>query len=294
MIALRVFFVLSSINIGLFFSAAVSADPTVVASLNFEDGVIPNTSRCSFGSQQGGALAISTDPSQNFNKSKGSIKGSYPLATGGMYVWGGCDVKDLNTEEVYIEFYAKLPQPVKQGLKFVKIFGQKSASGTANTTFQLDYTGVASGKGSLYQISFGDGSSEVNDAQNVVNLDGTYPSWVGRSKDVASVKTAKKPFPAFAWGDAWHHFRIHAKFNSGTSKDTEKADGEYSLEIDGTLYAEASKLFNRHYNNLPIQRIAFFDWAQGGTAPFEIWYDDITITTGGFLSKPNPKGVKLQ
>lgn len=283
-----------SIVLGLALSLQAFAAPVVISQLDMEDGKIPADSRCSFGYQSGGNLVVSTDAAHNYQKSKGSLKGSYPVATGGMYVWGGCDITDLNTRDVYIEFYAKMPGPQKQGLKFLKIFGQSDAKGTANTTFGADYTGIASGKGSIYQVSFGDGATSVNDTQNVININGSYPEWIGRSKNTAQVYTARKDWAASKWGDGWHRFRVHVKFNSGSSPETEVPDGEYYLEIDGTVYVDAKKVFNRHYSNKPIRKVSFFDWSQGGTVPFEIWYDDITITTGGFLEKSNPKSVTPQ
>jgi hypothetical protein len=272
-------------------SSFVAAEPVLVASLDFEDGVLPTSGRCGFGAQSGGQVTVSTDTTLNFNKSKGSLRGNYPVASGGIYVWGGCDVKDLNTEEVFVEFYAKMPEPVKQGAKFFKVFGQVG-SGYANTTIQADFSGSAYGRGSLYQISFGDGSSGSNDTANVINLDGTNPSWVGRSQSVASIYTAKKAFTGAEWGDAWHHFRIQVKFNSGTSQATEKPDGAYFLEIDGTVYVDAKNIYNRHYSNLPIQKVSFFDWSQGGSVPFQLWYDNIIVSTGGFMPSLNPKPPK--
>jgi len=235
-----------------------------------------------FGAQAGATIAISKDTSQNYNGGASSIVATYPTATGGVYAWGVYDISDLATRDVYIEFWAKMPK-AKQGLKFLKIFGVAASNGaTANTTFALDYTG--GDNGSLYQISFGDGSSPVNDTQNVINLDGSYPSMIGRSYGKATVSTPQKSaFASSSWGTTWHHFKMHVKFNSGTSAATEVNDGAYYLEIDGKVYADASGLFNRHYSDLPIERVELLGWAQGGTAPFEIWYSNVSITTGGFL-----------
>lgn len=155
----------------------------------------------------------------------------------------------------------------------------------ANTTFGLDYTGVD--LGGAYVISFGDGSSASNDTQNVIFLSGAHPDWVGRSYGSAVINTPQKSAWASShWNnDSWHHFKAHIKFNSGTSPSTEKPDGEYYFEIDGTVYVDAKDLYNRHYSNFPIARIVFFDWVQSNPA-FEVWYDDIKISTGGFISQP--------
>jgi hypothetical protein len=86
---------------------------------------------------------------------------------------------------------------------------------------------------------------------------------------------------------------MHVKYNSGTTAENEVADGEYYVEIDGKVYVNATGLFNRHYSNLPIDRVEFFNWAQNGTQPFEIWLDDIRVTTGGFLQPSAPKPPAL-
>lgn len=266
-----------------FYSSVAASAVTVLSFQDFESPALPSTGNWGFGSQGGGAVSISTDTTQNFNHSAGSIKGSYPAPVGDLYVWGGYDISALNLNDVYIDFWARMPSAKKHGLKFLKIFGQRNGSNYANTTFGLDYTGV--NYGGMYAVSFGDGSSIGNDTANVINFDGTYPSWIGRSYGKATVATPQKAlWSSSNWSDTWHHFKIHVKFNTGTLATNEVADGAYYVEIDGKVYVDATGLFNRNYSNGPIQKISFFDWSQGGTVPFEIWYDDIRITTGGFYS----------
>jgi hypothetical protein len=238
------------------------------------------------GSQNGGSLTISTNTSLNYNNEGGSLVGSYPTSPssgGAVYVWGAYGLSQLKTEDIYVEFWAKMPNS-KQGLKFLKIFGGSSTSGNyANTTFALDYTG--GDPGSMYQVSFGDGSTVGNDTANVINFDGSYPNWIGRSYGKATVQTPQKAsFSSANWGTSWHHFRIHCKFNSGTSATTEVNDGAYYVEIDGKVYVNATGLFNRNYSNLPIDRVELFGWSQNAPSAFQVWYDDVRITTGGFAS----------
>ncbi len=239
-----------------------------------------------FGSGDGGTVTISTDTTKNYAGSAGSIRATYPArdAGGGGYVWGGYDVLPLATRDVYVEFWAKMPTSPKQGLKFLKIFGQRlQPTNYANTTFGLDYTGVDFG--SMYCVSFGDGTGSENDTANIILFDGTSRNLVGRSFGTASIQTPQNTLWASSnWGDTWHHFRIHVKFNSGTSAANEIADGAYYVEIDGDVYVDASNLLNRHYSNGPIESIALFGWTQTNTAPFEIWYDDVRISTGGFIT----------
>lgn len=271
----------------LFFIAwGAQAEVRVLAEQNFESGVVPNSGGWGFGlGDPGGSVTVSKNTAENYNGSLGSLKGNYPVPTGGGYIWGVYDVAALNLSDVYIEFWAKMPN-VKHGIKFLKIFGQRAGSNYSNTTFGLDYTGVD--YGAMYVVSFGDGSSDSNDTQNIISFDGTYPNGVGRSYGKAKVLTPqKKMWSSSNWGKDWHHFRFHVKYNTGTTAANEVADGEYYVEIDGVVYVDAKGIFNRHYSNKPIQTIGFFDWSQTGKYAFDIWYDNIKITTGGFDGK-NP------
>lgn len=177
---------------------------------------------------------------------------------------------------------------VKQGLKFLKIFGQSPVNGNyANTTFALDYTG--GDPGSMYQVSFGDGSTVGNDTGNVINFDGTYPAWIGRSYGKAVLSTPQKAsFGSVKWGTSWHHFQMRVKFNSGTTSANEVNDGAYYVAIDGNVYVNATGLFNRNPSNGPIDRVELFGWSQNGASPFEIWYDNVKISTGGFMNPSTP------
>ncbi len=265
------------------------AEVVVLGQADFESGVLPSTNGWGFGAQQGGQVSISADTSLNHNGSKGSIRGVYPKpGTGGVYIWGGLDIAALNLRDIYIEFYAKMPN-AKYGVKFLKVFGQRvSGAGEhyANTTFLLDYTGVD--YAGMWGFGFGDGTTVGNDAQNVVKFNGENRDWIGRSQGVAIINTPQGKFwPSSAWGSEWHHFRFHLKFNSGTTKENEVPDGAVYVEIDGKVYADVKNIFNRHYLNKPIQNISIFDWSQGGSVPFELWYDDIKITTGGFSQNNN-------
>lgn len=235
-------------------------------------------------------ISISADGSKNNNNSSGSIKGTYPapVGSGGYYIWAGMTPANRNLNDLYIEFWAKMPGN-KHGLKFLKVFGQNDGKGGySNTTFGLDYTGVS--YGGMYCVSYGDGSSTGNDTQNIIMFDKTYATQIGRSASVADVQIPQQKIWAGSnWGTGWHHFKFHVKYNSGTSAATEKADGEYYVEIDGKVYVNAKGLFNRHWSNKPIDRIELFGWSQSGNQAFELWYDDIIVSTGGFAdSTSNP------
>lgn len=232
------------------------------------------------GSQAGGDAVISRDTNKNYLNSLGSLKGSYPAASGGVYAWATYNISYLNTRDIFIDFWAKMPK-AKQGFKFLKIFGGNldgDRSNYANTTFALDYTGKDIG--GLTSVSFGDGTYKSNDTAQVIDLDGGRSEFIGRSYGFASVSTPqKRNWRSSAWGTDWHHFRMRVKFNSGTTAANEVADGAYYLEIDGIVYVNATGIFNRHYSNMPIDRVELFGWAQNGTEAFEIWYDNVSITT---------------
>lgn len=272
------------------------AEVKILLEENFDTGIKPVPG---WGTgNQGGGLVTTTflDEDQvNKDNSEGALKAVYPITSGGgIYGWASFDMRPYNTYEVYVEFHARMPKE-KQGLKFLKIFGG------ANTTFGLDYTGISSGKGTLHQVSFGDGTTVTNDTQNVINFNGANPSWIGRSYGKAVVKTPeKKGFTAADWGDKWHHFKFKVKFNSATKNSdgtyTEINDGEYYVEIDGKVYVEATGILNRHPTNGPITKVALLDWAQNVDKSFEIYYDNLKITTGGFdTTRPSvPLNTKVQ
>lgn len=246
------------------------------------------------GAQAGGSIGVQTTSSPEPTASiVNALVGTYPdPPSGGQYMWADYSVAALGIEDIYIEFWAKMPSQYKGGCKFLKIFGERATIGgaesNANTTILTDYTGVD--YGAVRQIGFGDGTTIRNDTENAINLNGTNPTMIGRSYGKAVVKTPQMSnFPSSAWGTGWHHFRVHIKFNSGTTAQDEIPDGEYYLEIDGNVYVDATGLFNRNPVNGPIDYVEFFGWAQKDPNPFQLWYDDIRISTGGFMSTPLPE-----
>lgn len=243
----------------------------------------------SFSSLMGGSIGVMATTSPTSPTGDGeAIEGSYPIAgVGHQYVIADYDVASVRTEDIYIEFWAKMPG-AKGGCKFVKVFGAIGANhGNANTTISANYTG--GDYGAIDQVSFGDGTTIRNDSQNSINLNGKYPEWIGRSYGTATVSTPQMSnFSSQDWGTAWHHFRIHIKFNSGTTAQNEVADGEYYLEIDGKVYVDATGLYNRNPVNGPIVKVEFFGWAQKNPEAFQLWYSDIRISTGGFVSQTLP------
>lgn len=241
------------------------------------------------GSQNGGSIGVQATTGPD-GAALDALEGSYPVPTGGQYIWADYSVASLNIEDVYVEFWAKMPGP-KEGCKFIKVFGQILGGATpyaADATVATNYAG--GDLGAIDQISFGDGTTRGNDSQNVINLNGAYPQWIGRSYGTAVVTTPQLgAFSSAQWGTGWHHFRVHMKFNSGTTAQNEVPDGEFYLEIDGKAYVDATRLYNRNPADAPIDHVEFFGWAQTQTQPFQLAYDDIRISTGGFMSQALPE-----
>ena len=272
-------------------SAATSDGPvTLLTELKFNSTTL-SAPGWGFGSKRGGVISV--QPTAGPDPSAGTVYalvGSYPPPTGlgGQFIWADYSVAALNTEDLYIDFWAKMPG-VKEGCKFLKIFSTHPAgtNSYADMTFLAQYSG--GDLGAIGQVMFGDGTVLANDAQNVINLNGSYPNWIGRSYGTASVQTPQMhTFSSADWGSGWHHFRIHLKFNSGTTSQNEVPDGEVYLEIDGKVYVNATGLYNRNPANGPIDRVEFFGWAQSESQPFQVWFSDIRISTGGFVTSPIP------
>ena len=257
---------------------------TTLTYINFDDGVL-QPAGWAIGGQNGGTMSVSANTALNYNGSAGSLKGTIPIAQ------NICNYAEYfvppNTEELYFDYWIKMPA-AKRGLKHLKIFGGLSTydggPSYAGTTFSLDYTGANGDYGDMYQVSFGDGSTPANDTQNVINFDGSNPEYIGRSYGTAVVQTPQySRWASSNWGTDWHHFKIQVKFNSGTTALNEVPDGAYYVEIDNVVYVNATGLYNRHFSNPPISRFSFYDYTDTNEA-FELWLDEIRITTGGFLS----------
>ncbi len=161
--------------------------------------------------------------------------------------------------------------------------GGGGGGGYANCTFGLNYNNTDNGM--MSEASFGDGTADQNDTQNVINFDGSNPSYIGRSFGSATVSTPQDAVWASSnWGTAWHRFKLHVKFNSGTASGNEVADGEFFVSIDGVTYVDASGLFNRHHSNPQVYRIELYGYRQNASAAFDLDYKDIFVSTEGFSS----------
>lgn len=307
--ALSIMFFATAIILALFSERTIAA-PVVLWQENFDNVTAFSSTRIfntnqniyNFGSEWAApsSISLSTNTTLNAGNSTKSLRGiiEKPLGPGGGALWGSINIASANTLSVYIEFDAKMPT-AKHGIKFVKIFGASNGGSYANTTFGLDYTGT--NYGGMYQVSYGDGTDVGNDTGNVIHLSGYSPASIGRSYQHGAVVQTPQNTDWFAsnWGTTWHHFRIYLKFNSGTTAQNEVNDGEYYVEIDGLVYVWATGIYNRHYSNIPyINSVDFFGWSQtaddnssfGASNTFELWYDNMVISTDGFVSGPKLLG----
>ena len=271
--------------------ARASGPVTVLTNLTVTSDAIPTLTGWSIG---GAILSVQPTTPPVSGDAPYALEAQYPAVgdSGEGGPWANFDVSSLNTESVYIDFWAKMPD-AKEGFKFCKIFGLRSGTapdgtpyqGEANTTFATDYTGIS--QGGLVMVSFGDGTSLENDTQNVIRLNGQQGA-IGVSAqqsnpiDDAIVLTPQMGyFTGADWGTGWHHFRMHVAFNTSTQG---QANGEVYLEIDNKVYVDATHLANRNPANGPISYIGFFGWAQTDPQPFDVWYDNIVISTGGWAT----------
>lgn len=282
--------------------------PQVLLFENFDNAIFPTALNVN-----GPGRQLSTDITKTYGNQGKSLRYVYSAMgtpNGNQYPYGLFDLSSYNTDHVYIRFYAKMPAHT-HGLKFVKVFGKRPVSDNyANTTFGLDYTGVASGTGSMYAVSYGDGGFTnsptgpvevtANDTNRTVDFVGNSTN-SGRAKNLSGYKvtTVQHPFHELDWGTNWHKFEIYVKFNSGTSRANEINDGEVTVKIDGVPYVEATGLFNRHPTNGTIQKIEILGWTQNEwpwvngvgrvekpTPEFEIWYDNVEISLNGWGPDP--------
>lgn len=195
------------------------------------------------------------------------------------------NVADLNLNDIWITFRSRMPG-AKGGCKFVKWFGKNNGN-YHNATFGITYSPESGEQnGDIHRISFGDGSTASGDTAHFVQLKGGYPAGVGRSyPSTASVLTPmNKNFTVADWGTDWHTHKMRMRFNSGTTAGTEIPDGVFYWEIDGDVYANVTGIFNRHYSNsLYFDYIGFGGHAQSNPSNFQLYFDDIKVSIGGFV-----------
>lgn len=271
--------------------ALASGPVTVLTNLTVTSNAMPNLPGWSIG---GKLLSVQPTTPPVSGDAPYALEAQYPAvgASGMIGPTANFSVASLNTESIYIDFWAKMPD-AKEGFKFCKIFGVSSGTspsgapyqGYANTTFATDYTGID--PGGFVMVSYGDGVSLDNDTQNIIRLTG-QASNIGISAqqsnplDDGIVLTPQMSyFTGVDWGTGWHHFRMHVKFNTNTQG---VPNGAIYLQIDNKVYVDATHLANRNPANGPINYIAFFGWAQTDPQPFDIWYDNIVISTGGWAT----------
>jgi len=255
--------------------------PGLLARLSLADNEVPSNPDVygfNFGTNPGATLAVGEDSEGKF------LHAAYDAdLEGDNYIYGGCDLGLDGVRQLYIQCYARMAD-VKHGLKFIKLFGLKPESTNyANATFAFDYTGIEFG--CMYAVSFGDGTTEENDTQNVLFFDGTNPEYIGRSFGTAVLSTPQNAiWSADNWGTTKHKFQIMFRHNTGTTAEDELPNGAFEVRIDDVLYAKAENIFTRHPTNGYFQSVGLFGATQNNPEAFTFdIFEGLTISTDGWV-----------
>lgn len=226
----------------------------------------------------GAAWTIAAYSGGSIVRSGGHIAMSTPAGADGVYAETSIDVSSLGIREFFLQFSARYPSTI-WGSKYCKAHGIVSSAGNhSNCTLGQNNFG------DLNYIGFGDGTITGNDVNQSIYMDA--PPNLGRNVGIANfIVPPQGTFTTADFGSEWHNFRVHAKFNDGTSAfdsglpGAELPNGEFFLEVDGRVICHVTGIYNRHYSNSPLERIVLGDYTQGGPA-FELDVKDIKISTG--------------
>jgi hypothetical protein len=166
-----------------------------------------------------------------FNNTRG-IKITYNHQGYGDFVFNK-NIASLKLQEMHVRFYFKVDNP-SGGSKFMKFFGIRNKNNYANTTFMIQYW-----NSTLFEISYGNGSSITNDTQAVIRYAGDKIS-----DNKVKVLVAKGPYDPR--DGKWHCFEVYMRYN-----DNSQRNGEYKVWIDGVLWVHATHVKNRNDLNSP-------------------------------------------
>lgn len=254
------------------FTVTTAASATLVYFQDFSSGVVPPNVYAT-----GNSTASIVD---------GALKLSYPadaLGPSGGLPAIEVDLSALNLNEIYIEYDVCMPN-AKWGFKNLKVFGKITTTNTLNDTYSNCTLGAYYSSAEINAFSYGDGTTLSNDTQCTASLVSPQTSLGPRNGSAVVSTPENSTFDVDDWGSTWHHFRIKIKFNSGTSAETEVPDGEYILEIDDKVYVHATGLYNRSWQSETIDRFELGGWTQGENPAFDVLYDNIVVSEGGFTS----------
>jgi hypothetical protein len=171
------------------------------------------------------------------------------------------NISSLSLSEIYVRFYFKVDDP-SGGCKFIKFFGVRDGDNYANTTFMINYT-----RGTLYEISYGDGSTISNDTQVVIRYSGEH------TDANVSVSVSEGEFDPD--DDEWHCFEVYMKYN-----DNDQRNGAYKVWIDGQLWVSATNVKNRHNDNSKIiDRVELAGYTHENLEhTWYLWYDNVVFS----------------
>lgn len=170
------------------------------------------------------------------------------------------NVATESLSEGHISFAFKVDPAINGGCKFLKIFG-KNNGGYANFTLALNYS-----TGTIYEVSYGLGTTIENDTQAVVRLDGVHtdPSVI--------VNTSTAPFdPA---DNTWRTLEFYFKYNT-----TGLRDGAFKVWVDDVLQLDASNIKNSHDSNVKeVENVGLADYSDSNAATWYLRYDDVVFS----------------
>ncbi|MDC8456880.1 hypothetical protein [Marinobacter sp. DS40M6] len=257
--------------VGLSVAALESSQQVTILEQSNFDGGVPNN------------WLVSTEKGGSIDFSQGFARAQYPITAGnsGNHVNISVPVP-YGIYELYIRGIFRMPGNMG-GCKFVKPQGiDNDPAGYANTTF-----GTQNNTGLMAAVTYGDGTTTGNDVAQTIEFDGP-PHSLGRNTEATILTPQNAAFGGAAgWGSDWHFMEFYILYNSGTTAQNETPNGKYLVRIDGDVYVDASGLFNRHYNNGPIDKVVMFNAAQNDNNPFTVDCKFFALSTGGFAPWPS-------
>lgn len=189
------------------------------------------------------------------------------ISTGG---WLQYITHSLNEAAPYIRFYAKRTNYPggAGGSKFLKLFGDQSGEGYANTTLIQTYQ-----SGQFYAAITGDGSGTANDQMCNWYWGNHTPQVQSGCTGVASVHGGTLDMA----DNQWYEFEYHVYPNTNGN-----ADGVIQLWVDGVLRLEYTGVVMRNdANTRNFSTFRFVDYVNETytpSSPYQLWFDDVVVS----------------
>jgi len=171
------------------------------------------------------------------------------------------NVEQYKTQELWLEFDARIEGSMNGGMKFVKIFGSKNTHSQNNNTLGMDYY-----SNSMKELSY------YGDTICSARYNGT-PGY-----KASCVSTPVKTTDSIDLrGNVWRRVKIHfVRATPGTNT------GSARIWVDGV-----EKVYIKNINNnSPIESatssiayITFGDYTHSNTSTWHFWVDNLSVST---------------